>query len=180
MSRVFGIFAEELVRIWADDSRCPYEDLGRPTLRTQGKASRSTLDFTLRHKATGKSYVAELKCEVEYRGYRYLVLSDVDQLDHHNKAAFLALLDAARNPDEQYVRLNGKDIQIDGAILIWGAATPEGRRAVMREKGFFDLLTMEAIISDLMSWRPEPYCQLVEDRRLWTNELFDALSRTPP
>jgi len=178
LSRVFGIFSEELVRIWANDAHCPFEDLGRPTVNRRGETSRSTLDFTLRHKATGKSFVAELKCEVEYRGYKYLTLSDTTQLDHHNKAAFLALLDAARAPDEQHVRVNEKDIQIGGAILIWGAATPEGRRAVVREKGFFDVLTMEEIISDLRSWRSESYCRFVDDRRSWTNALFDALSQT--
>lgn len=76
LSRVFGIFSEEIVRMWARDHRCPYEDLGRPTLRKHGEKSGSTLDFTLRHKATGMSYVAELKCEIEYQNYKYLVLSD--------------------------------------------------------------------------------------------------------
>ena len=61
LSRIFGIFSEEIVRMWASDHRCPYEDLGRPTLRRKGKKAGYTLDFTLRHKETGKSYVAELK-----------------------------------------------------------------------------------------------------------------------
>ncbi|WP_413187510.1 hypothetical protein [Paraburkholderia sacchari] len=175
MSRVFGIFAEELVRIWADDPHCPYEDLGRPTITKRGDTSRSTLDFTLHHKASRKVFVAELKCEIEYQGYKYLTLSDVQQLDHHNKAAFDALLDSARAPTEQRVLVKGKEVRIDGAILIWGATTPEGRRAVMREKGFFNVLAMTNIINDLRSWRPELYCQFVEDRRSWTTDLFDAL-----
>lgn len=33
LARVFGIFSEELVRIWAADPRAPYKNLGRPTLR---------------------------------------------------------------------------------------------------------------------------------------------------
>lgn len=83
LSRVFGIFSEEIVRQWASDPRCPYENLGRPTLRKRGDRVGSTLDFTLRHKSTGKSYVTELKCEIEYQNYKYLVLSDIKQLNHH-------------------------------------------------------------------------------------------------
>ncbi|KFX69894.1 hypothetical protein TMS3_0110300 [Pseudomonas taeanensis MS-3] len=179
LSRVFGIFSEEIVRQWASDPRSPYEDLGRPTLRKRGERSGSTLDFTLRHKNTGKSYVAELKCEIEYQNYKYLVLSDAKQLDHHNKAAFFALLDAAAKNPEQQAFVNKKELKIDGAILIWGAATPEGRRAVVDAKGFFDVLTMAEIIGDLRSWGCEPYRKLVEQKRSWTNEMFDALLQAP-
>jgi hypothetical protein len=175
LSRVFGIFSEEIVRQWANDPRSPYEDLGRPTLRKHNEKSGSTLDFTLRHKSTGKSYVAELKCEIEYQNFKYLVLSDVKQLDHHNKAAFFALLDAAAKHPRQQTFVNRKELEIDGAILIWGAATPEGRRMVIDTKGFFAVLTMSDIISDLRSWGNVPYQRLMEQRRTWTNEMFDAL-----
>ena len=175
LSRVFGIFSEEIVRQWASDPRCPYENLGRPTLRKRGEMVGSTLDFTLRHKSTGKLYVTELKCEIEYQNYKYLVLSDIKQLDHHQKPAFFALLDAAIKNPEQQAFLNGKEVPIDGAILIWGAATPEGRRAIIDAQGFFDILTMAEIIYDLRSWGHEPYQALMEQRRSWANEMFDAL-----
>lgn len=175
LSRVFGIFSEEIVRMWASDPRCRYEDLGRPTLRKHGEKLGSTLDFTLRNKATGKSYVAELKCEIEYQNYKYLVLSDIKQLAHHSKAAFVALLDAAvRNPEQQTF-VGGKDLEIDGAILIWGAATHEGRRAVIEAYGFSEVLTMADIIHDLRGWGCESYRKLVEDRRSWSNQMFEAL-----
>lgn len=175
LSRIFGIFSEEIVRMWASDRRCPYEDLGRPTLRKQGEKAGSTLDFTLRHKETGKSYIAELKCEIEYQNYKYLVLSDIKQLVHHNKAAFFALLDAAAKSPGQQTFVGGKELAIDGAILIWGAATPEGKRAVIDTYGFSEILTMAEIIYDLRGWGYEPYRKLIEDRRSWSNELFDAL-----
>ena len=175
LSRVFGIFSEEIVRMWAGDHRCPYEDLGRPTLRKRGETSGSTLDFTLRHKATGKAYVAELKCEIEYQNYKYLVLSDIKQLAHHSKAAFFALLDAAARSPEQQAFVAGKALEVDGAILIWGAATLEGRRAVIDAYGFSQVITMAEIIDELRGWGYEPYRQLIEDRRSWANEMFDAL-----
>ena len=156
LSRVFGVFSEKIVRMWASDPRCLYEDLGRPTIRKLGEKLGSTLDFTLRNKATGKSYVAELKCEIEYQNYKYLGLSDVKQLAHHSKAAFVALLDAAASHSEQQTFVGGEEREIDGAILIWGAATHDGRRAVIDAYGFFDVLTMAEIIHDLRDWGCEP------------------------
>lgn len=148
LSRIFGIFSEEIVRLWASHPQSPYEDLGRPTVGKRGEKG-STLDFALRDKHTGKTYVAELKCEIEYENYKYLILSEPWQLDHHcSKAAFLALLNAAAKKPEQQIFVNRKEIQIDGAILIWGAATPEGRRAVMDAAKFlrFSLLPTSSMI----------------------------------
>ena len=176
LSRVFGIFSEEIVRIWASDPRAPYEDLGRPSLRMLDEKTGSTLDFTLRSRCTGKTYVAELKCEIEYQDYRYLVLAGPKQLDHHSKAAFAALLAAAARHADQRAYVGRSEILIDGAILIWGASTPEGRAAVVSAKGFFEVLTLAEIIADLRTWNSEPYRALLKQRRSWSNELYDALA----
>ncbi len=116
LARVFGIFSEELIRIWAADSRAPYEDLGRPTLRVVNGSSGSTLDFTLRSRATGKVYVAEMKCEIEYQNYKYFVLTDPRQLDHHNKPAFVALQAAAVRSLEVRAYVDQKEVPVDGAF----------------------------------------------------------------
>jgi hypothetical protein len=174
LSRVFGIFSEEIVRAWASHPQSPYEDLGRPTIRRRNERAGSTLDFTLRHKHTGKTYVAEMKCEIEYQNFKYLVLSSTKQLDHHNKAAFVALLDAAARNADQQVFVNGRELPIDGAILIWGSATPDGRLSVMQAKGFSEVLTIAEIIEDLGLWQCANFRQLVEQRQAWTNEMFDA------
>jgi hypothetical protein len=62
-----------------------------------GQASGSTLDFTFRNRETGLLYPAELKCEIEYQEYKYLVLAETGQLDHYTKPAFAALIAAGRN-----------------------------------------------------------------------------------
>jgi len=80
LSRLFGLFSEEVVRYWCRCPAAPYEDLGRPTLRVPGEARGHTLDFTLRHKETVKVYVAEMKCELEFENYRYLRLTGAWQL----------------------------------------------------------------------------------------------------
>ena len=76
LSRLFGLFSEDVVRHWC---RCPearYGDLGRPYLRFPTERYGHTLDFTLRDRQTGETFVAELKCELEYDNYRYLRLTD--------------------------------------------------------------------------------------------------------
>ena len=178
LSRVFGIFSEEIVRIWARDPRATYEDLGRPTLRSVGERSGSTLDFTFRSRETGKIYVAELKCEIEYQNYRFLVLAESNQLNHHRKPAFAALLAAAAKPSELRAYVSKKEVAIDGAILVWGAATSTGRALVSADNGFAAILTLAEIVAELQVWQSEPYRALLEHRRVWSNEMHDALLST--
>ena len=49
LSRMFGIFSEEIVRTWCDNLKSLYEDLGRPTLKNNNNSGGRgwTLDFTL-------------------------------------------------------------------------------------------------------------------------------------
>src|SRR5690349_3332416 len=58
LSRLFGIFSEEIVSLWAQDDRAPYRSLGRPTIKVVGTNRGHTLDFTLRERTTGKVFVA--------------------------------------------------------------------------------------------------------------------------
>ena len=76
--------------------------------------------------------------------------------------------------------MNRKEIEIDGAILIWGAATPEGRQDVLDAKGFFEVLTMADIIRDLIAWNHETYKALIEERKSWANDLFQGFARASP
>jgi hypothetical protein len=110
LSRVFGIFSEEVVRYWCASPRSKYEDLGRPTLHTpEGKWH--TLDFTLRDRETSKTYVAELKCELAYDNYRYLRLTDARQLDHHVGAAFQRFLEMTREGHGLTVKVGAKPVR---------------------------------------------------------------------
>lgn len=175
LSRIFGIFSEEIVRLWAAHPKCPYEDLGRPSVRMPGDSRGHVLDFTLRAKDTGKVYATELKCEVEYQGFRYFVLTDPDQLSHHNKPAFFALLAAAKEPLAATVLVRGDSAPIDGSILIWGAATEQGRALTIERFGFAAILTIESIVADLRAWGCTAFREHMEQRRQWTNELLNSL-----
>jgi len=177
LSRVFGIFSEEIVRIWANDHRSAYQDVGRPTLFHNG--ARSTLDFTLLEKKSGRHFVVEQKCEIEYQNFRYFVLDNPRQLDHHKKQkpAFKAFLECAKPSSNVGVSVGGREFSVDGAILIWGAVTQAGRESVIEEFGFGAVLALADIISDLQMWNSTDYLSLIDARQLWSTELFDFLAR---
>ena len=176
LSRAFGIFSEEIVRIWATHPDSPYENLGRPTLverRTSGRGS--TLDFTLRERATGLCFASEMKCEIEYERFRYLTLTEVSQLAHHKRPAFPAFLRACQRDPTLEMRVGGEPIALAGGILIWGAATAEGRALVMDHTGAHDVLTVAGIVEDLRQWKCEAFNDLLESRRRWFTEMTSEL-----
>lgn len=178
LSRLFGLFSEEVVRMWCAHDASPYLDLGRPTLyEPEDPKERSTLDFLL-ESGDGRTYVAELKCELEYDNYRYLRLEHPGQLAHHTGRAFRRFLQFAKNPRSLNVRVAGKAHRADGAILVWGAITDEGREAAMKATDLADVLSVEAMLADLNRWKPEGWATLVDERRQWSNALFDYLDGT--
>lgn len=179
LSRVFGIFSEEIVRIWANHDGASYAELvpgARPTLKALGETRGHTLDFALRHKATGQVFVAEMKCEIEFQNFRYFVLDRAGQLDHHAKEAFRAFLAAAGDAPRPRAFVKGREVIYDGAILIWGSVTEAGRKAVMEHAGLHDVLSVEQICQDLVSWRSRRYAELLEKRLRWSRELFEGLA----
>jgi hypothetical protein len=176
LSRLFGLFSEQIVRAWCACPQAPYEDLGRPTLCEPGLTRGHTLDFTFRRRNADATYVAESKCELEFNGYRYLRLTNPNQIRHHTSAAFAKFLRVASDPASLDVRRLGRPQPVDGAILVWGAISPEGRDAAMKEFALSDVLSIEAMVTDLQTWAPVGWTEFVSRYRGWTNELFDFLA----
>ena len=52
----------------------------------------------------------------------------------------------------------------------------------MRDVGFADVLSVEAMLADLHAWQPPAWTGLVGRHRGWTDELFDFMAegRLPP
>ena len=186
LSRVFGIFSENIVCLWSKSAGAPYENLGRPTVRFDDEVTRSTLDFTLRNKESTKTYVAEMKCEIEYEHFKYFVLTSPKQLDHHRrtKPAFRSFLRAACEPSAARVTVRERSVRrsvhVDGAILIWGAATLMGCADVREKFKLADVLTVESMVDDLTRSNDEDYVAMLEDRRKWLNEMFYGLEAGEP
>lgn len=183
LSRIFGIFSEEIVRIWSSDGTpAPYKNLGRPTVKTreEDKSRRRgyTFDFTFEDKETGKRFICEQKCELEFENYRYLELKEPEQLKHHEKSlAFKRFLDIAKNPQAYQVFVKGRQIvDVLGIILIWGKVSKEGRIMVKERHYIHDVLSLENIISDLVELESPSYLEMIKEKQKWCNYLFHDLA----
>src|SRR6266705_5543664 len=93
------------------------------------KATATRWDFTLRHRQSGRLYAAEMKCWITWANYRYLRLTEAAQLIGLAEPAFGKFLALARDRAACQVFVGGKPVHVDGAILVWGAATEPGRSA---------------------------------------------------
>ena len=175
LSRLFGIFNEDIVRTWCNDPRSPYENVGRPTIKPATVRKGHTLDFALRERQTESIFVSEMKCELEYDQYKYLVLTSPDQLEHHKGAAFQVFLDIARNHHIYPITIDAKTAEVNGAILVWGHCTEEGRARVCKHYGFHTVLSLQDIINDLQAWKNEEYVKFLDQRQEWCKELFENL-----
>ena len=109
-----------------------------------------TLDFTLEREA-GVLFITEFKCEIEYKSYRYLQLESVDHLSHNKAGAFRMFLTVAKNPERVEVRVNGKTILAEEAILIWGIVTLMWRRHECERTSVADVLSLGQIVQNSSS-----------------------------
>lgn len=172
LSRVFGIFSEEIVRCWCRDPNSPYEDLGRPTLNARHK-----LDFTFRRRNPPHDvYVGEMKCELELQNYAFLTLTGPDQLRHHMpQRSFQAFLQVAQAPADVPVTVQGMAQPVQGAILVWGKCTARGRTEVIGAYGLHDVLELDTMIQNLLDWHNGDYKDLLARKERWCQWLFAGL-----
>jgi hypothetical protein len=176
LSRLFGLFSEEVVRTWCSAPTAPYVDLGRPTLLAAGEQRGFTLDFTFQDRADERLFVGELKAELEFEGYKYLRLATPGQLDHHRGAPFQRFLEMARNPSAYTVRVHEKTREVAGAVLVWGAVEPAARPTIIAAAGVHDVLSVEDMLSDLRRWgSTTDWAAKVAALRRWSLELLDRL-----
>lgn len=177
LSRLFAFFSEELVRHWAGCVQAPYRDIGRPVVWDELGKRYHVLDFTLERRSDGRTFVAELKCEIEFEGYRYLALTGPEEVKHHEPgAAFQKFLRLARELASLRVTVGGRPVAVDGSVLVWGVTTAEGIQAVKSHYGLADVLSIETMLQDLHMWQPEAWSEWLQKRRRWSDELFDWLS----
>jgi len=176
LSRIFGIFNEEIVRIWCRSKNSEYQDLGRPTVYERDRSIRgSTLDFTLKEKQGGKTYVSEMKCEIQFENFKYFQLNKLSQLNHHNKTAFNRFLGVAKDPKKFVVRVKGKETKVHGAILIWGKTDPDAIEDICKSKSLNKILSLEDIINDLIEIENQEYFELLNQKKEWINYLLTGL-----
>jgi len=96
-------------------------------------------------------------------------------IHHRGRPPFDWFLEAAREPTKRIVKTAGKVTTIDGAILVWGAVSEQGRAAAMDEFGFADVLSLEAMIGDLRAQHDPDWTAHVERLAGYASGLFNAL-----
>ena len=180
LSRLFGLFSEDVVRVWCKSPNAGYEDIGRPTLKAIGQSRGSTLDFTLLGREDGKLFVGEMKAELEFENYRYLRLTNPTQIQHHHipsgaSAAFKHFVQLSNDPSSFTVYVAGKQVPVSGTILVWGATSSVGIDAAKSEYGFVDILLVESMLNDLAQWESSEWTERIRELREWSNELFSNL-----
>jgi hypothetical protein len=174
-SRVFGIFSEEIVRLWCNNSKSSYKDLGRPSLYENGKYNHTTLDFTFRNKE-GDIFICEQKCEMAYQNYSNLTLNSIKQISGKKKKAFEQFLVVAKKPNSYAVKVGGNNVLVTGSILIWGSVEKEMKEKIKKHYSLHDILSIEDMINDLIHWKDEEYFQFIQTRRQWVEKLFFDLT----
>ena len=195
LSRIFGICSEEIIRIWCNHKDSPYKNLGRPTIkkiencedvRTIGRGS--TLDFFFAPRdengqvdeSTG--YVVEMKCEIQYEGYKYMKLECIDQIKHHKGEAFKTFLDLHTNSKSYCIEVKPvkgekKLKEFIDIILVWGSITTDKVTLdeIKKHYGFKDIISVERAINDLIGWKSKEYQRFIEEKKDWTNNMFNDL-----
>lgn len=175
-SRIFGIFSEEIIRIWCANVKSPFIDLGRPTIYDDSDRH-YTLDFLLQS-PEGEIFITEMKCEIEYRNYKNLTLNSSRLLKNHTKKrAFKLFTELAFEPEKYTVKCKTEKVLISGAALIWGRTTNEGVKATKDEYSINHVLSTEKIISDLLKWEDKNYIEFVDRYQNWSNQLFNGLKK---
>ncbi len=175
LSRLLGIFNEEIVSFWCRCPQAPYEDLGRPSVKTTDDKKAIVYDFTFQDRRTGAKYVVESKCMLEYRDYFFLTLSDSSQIAKVGGKGFKRFREIARRPNRYPIKVGGKIEGISGAILIWGRVTKEGVTSAKKEYGFHDVLSFDRILGKLLEWGSRGYSRFLQARAAFCAELFDFL-----
>ncbi len=112
ISRLFGLFNEQVVVHWCSCEQAEFSNLGRPTIRASDPKSRAILDFALegrRGPEQGKVFVAEMKCWLAAEQGRHLRLTTMDFANPYcrENKSFQTFLDFAKAPAEFGVTVKG-------------------------------------------------------------------------
>lgn len=181
LSRVFGIFREEIVKYWVDNDQCEYEDLGRPTIIKKSDGGKVTLDYTFKKGET--VFIVEQKNFYGYSNGRLAEISTsetfIEAFEQWSKSKAKQTLawDYFLNfdPNNYIVQVNKQETLVDGRILIWADYTNEGKQMLMEKLNLKDIISVNEILNDLRKWGDKKYLEFITSREKWVMELFNGL-----
>ena len=148
MARVFGLFAEDIVRLWTrlPNSPCPYLDLGRPSFYDEhGKYTNQTFDFAFVPKGQSEPkrfWLGELKSWVDYESGRHAMLTQ--EMAQKHAEDIWACIEGKQAKVKKAAGTEGVPMRCEGVILVW----PCSAEITLRDplKG---VVTLERVLRDL-------------------------------
>ncbi len=105
-------------------------------------------------------------------------LSDPAQIKQaNNTKTFAMFLDAASNPDKYQIATGSETYPASGSILIWSGVESKMGRTSKKAFSFYDILSLEQIIADLIAWHNRDFHMLLDHRVAWSHDLFKGLRK---
>lgn len=91
------------------------------------------------------------------------------------KLAFQRFLNVSKHPKSLKVKTKGMKVEADGGILIWGKVDKYKKQEICDLYGFFDILSLEDIISDLIRTKNKEYKEFLSTLHQWNVHLIRGL-----
>ena len=180
LSRIVGVFSEEIVRFWLENERCKYINIGRPQVSTSGDPKNYTLDFLLQNTKTKKYFIAEQKCFFGFKNGTLKKISEVETFTMEfekwstKKSISTIAWDRFINfdKDTSVVSNKQKKYSVSGKVLIWASYDKKAKENFQKKYKLSDVISFEHIIRDLKDWSDESYIKFIKEKQKWINELF--------
>ncbi len=190
LSRLIGLFGEEISEKWLANDNSAYSNFGRPTIYwiEEGKKKRATLDFLIERE--GKIYIVEQKNFFAYNKGR---LRTIDSSDDFRKA--FASWNTTKNKatpawkifnsfeqHEYEIKIGKKEYRkLDGKVVFWSDLIEADKdyfltlSEELNRTRYNDAIGLVQMINDLKRWKDTDYEALIENYIQWNKDLFDNL-----
>lgn len=193
ISRFFGIFAEEIVKIWAENCNSEYDNLGRPSrydsendycFKISGESNSncdayiySNITYDFLFKKNDEYFIVEQKNELSYQNFKNMILNNSNMIeDKKAKKSFEKFIEI---PNETIKFFYDNDTKyIKGKILIWGSLTEDCDELenIKNEYGIYEILSLEEIIENLIEWNDDAFEEFLNNKKQLVNSFLDFLS----
>lgn len=183
LSRIIGIFSEDVVRFWLENKKCKYNFLGRPQVWTENDSKKYSLDYLLQDKKTKKCYIAEQKCFFGFKDGKLKKISEAetfsivfDKWSNEKRNHTVAWARFIEFNNDSHVSIKNKKCDVSGKILVWASCDKKAKKDFQKKHNIFDVVSFEQVIRDLNKWEDRKYLGFLKDRKKWINQLFNSLT----
>lgn len=195
IARFFGIIGEEISKIWLENEKSNFHNLGRPTIRwrdVDGKEKRVTLDFLLKEKEGNENYyIVEQKNFFSYKNGKLRTFNDSPEFEKSfeswNKSkvkssnAWRVFRDFEKHQVKS-VMTSKKEIiplsKIKGSILIWSEIDLNESyflNKLKKESSIKKVIGLTTIIKELNQENNVKFIDLVKEKENWINDVRQIL-----